>query len=218
MNDTHPSQKTNATMLAYISLSTALLFGALLTLLHVIKPELAPSWRMISEYQLGRYGWVMHVTFFSLTLSVLCLYVLVRPEVSGKMGKVGLFFLLLVAAGVFLGGAFKTASILTPRDQISGINMLHNLGGTLAIFDMPFATLFLTLALSHESIPKRGRTLLLSLSGAIWISLIAFIVVVVVKGRGGPHAPMGIPNRAFMGFFVLWIVGLNLHLLKNKKP
>jgi len=34
----------------------AILFLTILFLLHFLKPELDPAWRMISEYEIGRLG------------------------------------------------------------------------------------------------------------------------------------------------------------------
>ena len=41
---------------ARLSFGGAATFMVLLTALHFIKPELDPSWRMISEYEIGRHG------------------------------------------------------------------------------------------------------------------------------------------------------------------
>ena len=54
---------------ARLALSGAVLFLVLLAALHIIKPELDPSWRFISEYAIDDYGWVMMVAFLSLALS-----------------------------------------------------------------------------------------------------------------------------------------------------
>lgn len=41
-----------------ISILTTLLFMLLLALLHIIKPEIEPTWRFISEYAFGKNGWL----------------------------------------------------------------------------------------------------------------------------------------------------------------
>jgi hypothetical protein len=41
---------------AEISLMAVASFSALLILLHFLKPELDPSWRMISEYEIVEIG------------------------------------------------------------------------------------------------------------------------------------------------------------------
>ncbi|WP_394554755.1 DUF998 domain-containing protein [Agromyces sp. MMS24-JH15] len=40
----------------------------LIAILHVLEPEYDPSWRMISEYSLGRHGWVMRLAFVTMAI------------------------------------------------------------------------------------------------------------------------------------------------------
>ena len=42
---------------AYIAAGAAVATILLLGSLHVLSPEFAPSWRMVSEYAFGHYGW-----------------------------------------------------------------------------------------------------------------------------------------------------------------
>ena len=44
----------------------AIVFIALLVLLHIINTAVNPIWQPISEYALGNAGWLMNITFFSL--------------------------------------------------------------------------------------------------------------------------------------------------------
>jgi len=46
--------------LAIVAATAALL---LLASLHVLSPEFDPSWRMVSEYANGHYGWVLSLMF-----------------------------------------------------------------------------------------------------------------------------------------------------------
>ncbi len=54
---------------ARISFAASAAFLALLAALHLLRPELDPSWRFISEYELGAHGWLMRLAFLSLALS-----------------------------------------------------------------------------------------------------------------------------------------------------
>lgn len=40
-----------------------------LVALHILSPEFDPSWRMVSEYALGNYSWVLSLMFGSWALS-----------------------------------------------------------------------------------------------------------------------------------------------------
>jgi hypothetical protein len=57
-----------------VSFGAAGAFLVLLAILHVIKPELEPSWHPASEYAIGDYGWVMMIAIFSMALSCLALF------------------------------------------------------------------------------------------------------------------------------------------------
>ena len=46
---------------AHIAAGAAVATILLLASLHVLSPEFAPSWRMVSEYAFGQYGWVLSV-------------------------------------------------------------------------------------------------------------------------------------------------------------
>jgi hypothetical protein len=48
---------------ALTSFAGAAAFVVLLAVLHLIKPGLDPSWRFISEYAIGDYGWMMVLAF-----------------------------------------------------------------------------------------------------------------------------------------------------------
>ena len=55
----------NSRYLARMALAAVVLFLILLAALHFIEPEFDPSKCLISEYELGRYGWMMSLAFFS---------------------------------------------------------------------------------------------------------------------------------------------------------
>ncbi len=87
---------------ARLSLAAAAAFVVLLAALHVIKPELDPSWRFISEYEIGDRGWIMALAFLSLALSCVALFIAIRSQMRTIVGRIGLALLLLSAAGMIV--------------------------------------------------------------------------------------------------------------------
>src|SRR5215203_2728567 len=85
---------------ARLSFAAAVTFLVLLAALHLIKPGFDPSWRMVSEYEIGRYGWIMQLAFLSLALSCVTLFVAIRSQAQTTGGRIGMAFLLLSAAGM----------------------------------------------------------------------------------------------------------------------
>jgi hypothetical protein len=51
---------------AYAAIAAGALFGILLLGLHVLEPEYDPTWRFLSEYALGRFGWLMTAAFLAI--------------------------------------------------------------------------------------------------------------------------------------------------------
>jgi len=75
---------------ARVSLSAVAFFFILLAALHFIEAEFAPARHLISEYELGRYGWIMSLAFFSLgvgLLAMLCSTWNVRVIRNGLIGR-----------------------------------------------------------------------------------------------------------------------------------
>ena len=105
---------------AAIAAVTAVVAGGitagLIAILHVLKPEYDPSWRMISEYSLGRYGWVMRLAFVTMAIGLAATSVAMWP-----FGGAWTITLAAVAMGA-LGAAFIDADpIMTPRAQATPV-------------------------------------------------------------------------------------------------
>jgi hypothetical protein len=60
----------------------------LLASLHVLSPEFDPSWRVVSEYALGRYSWVLSLMFLSWGISSWALAAAIWSQVRTKSGVV----------------------------------------------------------------------------------------------------------------------------------
>lgn len=83
----------------------------LLATLHLLSPEFSPSWRVISEYALGHYGWVLSLMFLSSGIGTWALAVAIWSLVDTKAGRAGLWFLLISGTGSAM------ASVLTSRTK-----------------------------------------------------------------------------------------------------
>ncbi len=81
---------------AYALGASALTIG-LVVLLHVLEPEFDPSWRMPSEYALGRYGMVMRVAFIAAGTAVISVGAALASVASPA--NIGLFIVALGPMG-----------------------------------------------------------------------------------------------------------------------
>src|SRR4029077_6687613 len=121
-----PRPTTFARNAALVSSTGTGIFLVILVVLHVIRADLDPSWRFISEYELGPQGWLMHVAFISLAVSTGSVALAVASQARGIAAYLAIALLLISATGMTLAGAVAP-------DSNSG---LHDIGAMLDL--VPF--------------------------------------------------------------------------------
>jgi hypothetical protein len=187
--------------------SVVLALGAL-GALHVLKSNLHPFRTMISQYAIGRHGWLMFVCFAGFAMASLSLVVVLASGSSSLLLRVGLIF--LAAAGIGLGVAALCPMdpVSTPRDQMSFRGRLHGFAFLGGVPCMLLAVLMLSLSLDVHP----GHVLLIAITAVIWLSFASMIAIMVMVGPGkepdpnGPERFLGGANRLFMVGYGLWLV------------
>ena len=185
-----------------IAAVTALVAGGitvgLIALLHVLEPEYDPSWRMISEYSVGRYGWVMRVAFVTMAISPAAICVALWP--FGGAWTIGLA---AVAVGA-LGAAFIDADpIMTPRAQATPVGRAHTLLGIVLLAGFPLAALLAGLGVAT------ALGWLLAIASVVpWAGLVWFLIAAApAHGQGGsPEIRIGWPDRFCLLAYLAWVV------------
>src|SRR5215510_1767478 len=94
---------TRTTSGTAIGLSVA--FLCILSLLHVWEPDYNPP-HLISEYQLGRFGWLMSLAFFCLGGALIALFAAARQHIPTQSGRFWTWGLLVISAAYFVAGIF----------------------------------------------------------------------------------------------------------------
>lgn len=210
-------QNNNARMTMW-SFVTATVFILILAILHLIKPDIDPSWNFISEYQVGRFGWLMSVAFLCLGMSCIFLSFDLWKELN-IAGKIGIILLLLSAAGMFVAAVFKTDPLNTSPDLVSQSGKLHQLGAMLD--QVPFAALLITIAIFRKRHWFVNRWLLIVSLVLVWFGLIYFITSVRINfpadGKFGPNVLVGWQNRVMIVTQALWliVVSKEINRIKN---
>jgi hypothetical protein len=175
--------------------ATIVFLGAL----HFLSPEFDPSWRMVSEYAFGDYGWVLSLMFLSWALSCITLFLAIRSQVHTVGGKIGLGSLLVSAAGMSMAAFFD-------------IN--HSLHGLATIIgNIPFliAAVLISLSLVRNPVWAVTRRSLLWMAILPWVS-VALVVIVMFVGLSqngnefGPGVPIGWPNRIAVLTYCGWLI------------
>ena len=195
---------------ASLSFAGAATFVLLLAALHVIKPELDPSWRFISEYAIGENGWIMELAFLSLALSYVALFISVRSQVRTIAGRIGLVLLLVSTAGLIIAAIFTTDPITTSQEAMTTEGNLHAFGGTLG-FAMPFAALFVSWGLTRNRTWSQARR---SLWWSAGLALVGFLVsffslgLMLSQSNGafGPDVLVGWPTRLEILAYCVWLM------------
>jgi hypothetical protein len=192
-----------------LSLASTITFMVLLFLLHFIKPEFDPSWRMISEYAIGNLGWVMSLAFLAWAAAFVGLFMALRSQIHNLIGKIGLALLLMSALGLVLAGLFTTDPVTqTSEPTTSGI--IHSIGGTLGMA-MPFSALFLCISLVKNPAWKAKKRTIITVTVIAWIGFLVAMGMMGVllsesKGVFSPETPLGIPNRFEVLGYCIWLI------------
>ncbi|HZM20569.1 MAG TPA: DUF998 domain-containing protein [Anaerolineales bacterium] len=217
-NSAHASNRT-----ALVASRMAVIFSAtfliILFLLHFLKPELDPSWRMISEYEIGRYGWMMSLAFFCWGSSVLSLLVALWHSLRTIGGTIGYIWLLLIGIALFGAGIFVTNPITDTT--VSTANTLHTLCGAFVILTFPIASSLVVGSLARNEEWSPARRLLLWVEVLVWLSMFAFFGSIIVSnainpsaGRVGPEVYLGWPNRFMVLIYNVWLITIAVNARK----
>jgi hypothetical protein len=149
--------------------------------LHFASPEFGPSWRMISEYALGRHSWLITAFFILWGAASILLAALLWNQVTGTWAKAGVALLLVSAVGEIMGGLFDVK------------HKLHGLAFGVGVPSFPVAALLIGYHLAAKEPWSVQAGPILALSHAAWISVVLMGAAMGVMFAGFRKAgiPMG---------------------------
>lgn len=211
-------QASSNVLALQLTIIAAITFVVLLGALHFLNPDLEPSWRVISEYALGPYGWLMRVAFVCLAASCLALVVGIRPHMRSLAGRIGLAFLVVSAAGMLIAAAFTTDPITTNPEARTSTGKLHEIGAMLDV--TPVAAVLIAWSLGRRNPAWSSARRVLYLTTALTsLALLAFFITLGVtlsanNGTFGPEVPIGWPNRLMVLTYCIWLVATAKRAIK----
>ncbi len=187
-----------AAVAAVSALVTGGITAGLIAILHVLEPAYDPSWRMISEYSLGRFGWVMRLAFVTMALSPAATCVALWP-----FGGVWTLGLAAVALGA-LGAAFIDADpIMTPRAQATPVGRVHTVLRGVCLAGFPPAALFAGVGVATALGWTLAIASVVPSAGLVWF----LIAAAPARGQGGsPEIRIGWPDRFCLLAYLAWVV------------
>jgi hypothetical protein len=207
-------------ILAVLSIITGVISLLSLLALHFASPEFKPGWRMVSEYAMGKYKWILTVFFLMWGGSSLFLAISLIQIVTGSWAYFATILLAISGIGAISGGLFDVN------------HKLHGLAFALGVPPLPVAALILTYHLLNANIITQKNTLIVAHSTWISILLMAFTMMLMFKGfkkagvawdKDSPpptEVPKGVialggyANRLLVFCFIFWVVYI-AYLINN---
>lgn len=183
--DRPKTEAATATLAIVLAVVTLLL----LAVLHFLSPEFDPSFRMVSEYAFGHYGWVLSAMFLVWGLSTWALATSLRSQVRTRAAKVGWWFLVVAGIGEAMAAVFDVT-------HETG----HGIAGLLGVLGFPVAAVLLSVNLGRPDLGRPAKKVLLWFANLNWISVVLLIATLVfmtmqmAKANGG-HLPQHAPRR-----------------------
>jgi hypothetical protein len=194
---------------ARVAFAAGAMFIVLLAALHVLEPEFDPSWRFISEYELGEYGWMMRLAFLALASSCAALCVAILSQIRTVGGYLGLAMVALSASGMVLAAVFVTDPVTIVGAVPTTRGRLHELGAMLD--GVPVAALLISSSLARNRAWIPARRTLLWTAGLPLLGLVVFIASLALMlpppGQAfGPEVLVGWPNRILILAHCAWLM------------
>jgi len=206
-------------LLAIVSIFFAGLFLVILILLHSLKRELDPAWRMISEYEIGRFGWMMRLAFFCWGASLLTLLVALWPSLGSVSGTLARGWLILIVAALFGAGIFKTDPITEITNSL--VNTLHSICGAVVILTFPIAASLCVHSLLQNAAWLPAQAQLIGVTVLVWLGMLAMFASIIISraidpsaGRAGPKVYQGWPNRFLVVAYTVWLITIAGNMLR----
>ncbi len=198
---------------ARLALAASATFLIVLVALHLIKPELDPAWRFVSEYAIGRNGWVLQLAFLALAISCLAASGVARSHVTTRAGRIGVGLLAVVGVALTAAAAFAIDPITATKDELTMHGKLHGFASMIGVPGFPVAALLISGSLRRNEAWALARRSLGWTAHLTWISLVFMFAVLAVLlprngGTFGPNVWIGWPNRLLVIAYSVWLLVL----------
>ena len=209
-----------STRAARLGIAAIVSYQVLLIALIFLRPDLPPSWHTISEWANGPYGWTMSGAFLISALSYAAPFVMLKSQLHGSLGRIGLGILLICVIGATGVGMFATDP-MPLRFPLSTRGTLHVIFGTSQLVLLPFAALLINFSLArHNEAWRSARRVLLWTAGLPLFGFLSFAVYSAIfvfplgAGAYGPGVNIGWPPRFAFFTYMLWVVILGWQAIR----
>jgi hypothetical protein len=202
--DSDMQSRAPRTVFATLAIACFVYSASVLALMHVLRPDLAPASHFVSEYALGRYGWMMGSSFLAMGFGCLMLLLgLVRIGIRSWVvwlgaGLLGVEFLGSLVAAIF------PMDLPTAQSTLAG--RIHDMNFLVGIGSFSLALLLLTAGFWSD---PRWRAYRLT---ALTLVLLYVVAVILQFVTARPGMPYGLVNRFVFATFIAWPLGAAIQL------
>jgi hypothetical protein len=156
-----------------ISMWAAIACLVFLITLHLLSPEFDPSWRMVSEYALGHYGWILSLMFLSWAISSWSLLLTIKNLIKTKAGKAGLVLLFAASIGQAMAAIFDVTQ-----------TFMHGVAALLGIPLFAIAAMLISYSLKKDLLWKGAKPIILWTANFTWISILLVVIAMMILWPG----------------------------------
>jgi hypothetical protein len=209
----------NLSIIATLTIISGIISLVCLLLLHFLSPEFKASWRMVSEYALGKHKKFITAFFiFWSVASILCAC-LTWNMATTNWAKFGAVLVFITGIGALMGGMFDVK------------HKLHGLAFFLGIPFLPIGALLISYNLIKNKDWSNHQPPVLISAHFIWISLVLMALSMMLLFSGfkkagvafGPNIepPKTLPNSVigingyFNRFLILCYIGWVIVIAKT---
>lgn len=194
----HPKQ---AAGFATIAIAGVACFFVTVVVLHVLRPEYDPARRVMSNYAVGAYGFLMIIAFLALAMSEFALALgLYRGMMPASQSQVGMILLGIAGMGTLLAALFPTD--VTPDDSpVTTVGVIHILASVSGFLCLLGAMFLLSRRFKKD---EQWQSFSRPSAALARAALLAFIVFLVIQAMALPIG--GIAQRMLIATFLLWIL------------
>jgi Protein of unknown function (DUF998) len=209
MRDTSPLARRSG----LFAVAASVAFQLLLITAILLRPEIDPARKPISEYAIGRLGWLAVLGFLASAAAYACLAAALRHQLRDRLGRIGLFMLCYCALATAVVGLCVADPVTTPMSELSAMGRVHVVAGISAFAVLPAAAVAINTSLSRTVAWAGSRNLLLitGLLPTIGLATLIALVATVTPAEGWPPRLMFLTYSAWTVAIAIRSVGLSRH-------
>ncbi|MFQ5930779.1 MAG: DUF998 domain-containing protein [Nitrospiraceae bacterium] len=183
-----------------------------LAFLHILRPDMDPLVRTMSEYMCGPYGWLMTTTFFALAVALGALSLgLSRTLTRTRGSRIGILLVYVAALGLVVAGVFPglIGPPQPPACDLAAVEAWIQQAGPM--HDISAMIVFLSLAIALPLLSQRfsrdewWRSIGSISRGVAGLYVITFVGLLIVVGVGGTDF-LGLGQRLVVGTQLAWFL------------